>query len=213
MPKPGRAGSETGAALLLALAAAALITAVAASLVVSASIETTIVGSARAAQEVFYAADAALERTLHDLAVAPDWSPALALPPALVASFNDGVSVAKAPDGRQLSMSALTMERQAVSAVRYGPGVFGADTPAWRMFGHAPLAAVLPGGLLAQPGYVLVWVADYGLDGDGNAAHDANGQLLVYVDAYGVAGARRGLEAAVARAGPGVRLLAWKDTR
>jgi hypothetical protein len=211
---PQQGGSEKGAALLLALATAALVTALAASLIVSVSIETTIVGSARAAQEVFYAADAALERTLDDLAMAPDWTPALAVPPGLVASFDQGASVARAPDGRLLSIPALTKERQAVSNASYGPGVFGPDSPSWRLFGHAPLAAVLPPRVLAQPGYVLAWLGDDGLDGDGDPSRDANGQLLVYVDAYGVSGARRGLEAAVTRAGgAGVRLLAWKDTR
>jgi hypothetical protein len=215
MGSSGRqAGSESGAALLLALATTALITALAVALIVSVSIETTIVGSARAAQEVFYAADAALERTLHELGLAPDWSGALASPPTLRASFDDGVSVVRGPDGRLLSMAGVTVERQAVSALSYGPGVFRADAPVWRLFGHAPLAAVLPPGLIAQPGYLLVWVGDDGLDGDGDPSHDANGQILVYVDAYGVAGARRGLEAAIARAGTaGVRLLAWKDSR
>ena len=205
---------ERGAALLLTLAASALITAIAASLVVTVSIETLIAGSFRAAQEALYAADAGLERTLHDLAAAPDFTAALASPPSLLASFDDGASVAAAPDGRPLSMAGLTAERQSVSNGTYGPGAFGSDSPVWKLFGHAPLGAILPPGVIAQPGYVLVWVGDDGLDGDGDPSKDANGQILVYVEAYGVRGARRGIEAAVSRAGAGVvRLLSWKESR
>jgi hypothetical protein len=214
MPCRARDQDERGAALLLALAGTALITAVAASLIVIVLSETRIAGSFRAAQEVLYAADAGLERALHDLAAAPDWTPLLESPPSLTASFDDGAMVASAPDGRVLSMAALGAERQAVSDASSGPGVFGADSPSWRLFGHGYLADILPPGLVAQPGYVLVWVADDGLDGDGDPSRGRNGRILVYVDAYGVGGARRGIEAAVARAGAaGVRLLAWKETR
>ena len=204
---------EAGTALLLALVTTALVTAVAAGLIVSVSTETAIAGNSRAAQEALYAADAVLERALRDLALVPDWSAVLASPPASVASFDDGLAVARAPDGRPLAIGALTAARQAASVAAWGAGAFGADTPVWRPYGHATLAAVLPPGLVSQPAYALVWVADDGLDGDGDPATDANGQILLHVEAYGVNGSRRGIAAEVSRAGGAVRLLSWKDLR
>jgi hypothetical protein len=205
---------ERGAALFLALTAAALMTALAASLIVSLSTETLITGSLRASQEALYAADAGLERAIPDLAAAPDWTAVLTSPPSYASSFDDGVGVARAPDGRPLAMAALSRERQSVSNAAYGPDVFGSDSPAWRLFGHASLSTILPPAMVAQPCYVVVWVADDGLDGDGNPSQDTNQRILVYVDAYGVNGARRGIEAAIGRAGVGgVRLLTWKETR
>jgi hypothetical protein len=207
-------GDERGAALLVALAATALLTAIAAALIVSVSTEMLITGSFRAGQEALYGADAGLERAIHDLAAIPDWTAVLSSPPARAASFDDGVGVGRAPDGRPLVMGVLRSERQAVSNATYGASAFGPDNPVWQLFGRASLAAILPPGAIGQPAYVLVWVADDGLDGDGDPSRDGNGQIVMHVDAYGVNGARRGIEAAIARAGPaGVRLLAWKETR
>jgi hypothetical protein len=108
----------------------------------------------------------------------------------------------------------LTTMRQGVSERTYGRGAFGADSPLWRLFGHAELGALLPPGVASPPGYVLIWVADDGGDGDGDPAIDANGQLLVYAEAYGVSSARRAVELAVARVTPGtIRVLSWKDPR
>jgi hypothetical protein len=205
---------QRGAALLLVLGTCALITAIAASLIVAVSTETLITGSGRAAQETIHAADAGLERTIHDLAAIPDWSVVLASPPTLMASFDDGAAVGKGPDGRSLSMAALGAERQASSNTTSGPAVFGPDSPVWRLFGHAALAAVLPPGLVAQPAYLIIWVADDGLDVDGDPAKDSNGRILVHVESFGVNGARRSIDAAVSRSGLGaVRLLAWKASR
>jgi hypothetical protein len=162
-----------------------------------------------------YGVEAGVERVIGELAAIPDWGTVLAVPPAnLLASFDDGTGMASAPDGRSLRVASLTRARQAVSAVAYGPAAFGADSPQWRLFAHAPLQRILPPGAIAPPGYVLIWVADDGGDGDGDPARDANGQVLIHGEAYGLAGAQRTIEAAIARAGPGaVRLLSWKDPR
>jgi len=206
---------ERGVALLMALVAAALVTAVATTMVMSSSTDLVITGSTRASMEAMYAAEAAAQRAIGELATIADWSTVLTAPPANVtASFDDGLAVARAPDGRALSMSGLTAARQATSTATYSPAAFGADSPVWRLFGHAELGALVPPGVTAPPAYVLIHVADDGGDGDGDPARDTNGQVIVYAEAYGVSGAHRAVELAVARVTPGtIRLLSWKDPR
>jgi hypothetical protein len=207
--------SERGAALLLALMTAALIAAVAASLIVSTSTDLIITGSYRSSLEATYGVEAGVERAISELALLPDWSVVLAPPPSnIVTSFDDGSAFTAGPDGRRLSVPGLTAARQALSNTVYGPAEFGADSPVWRLYAHATLQTVLPPAVIAPPGYILVWVADDGGDADGDPGTDSNGQLLVYGDGYGVSGARRGLEVAIARAAPtAIRVLSWKDPR
>jgi hypothetical protein len=204
-----------GAALLLALVTAALVTAIATTMALTSSTDLLITGSNRASLEAMYAAEAAAQRAIAELAQMGDWSDALLAPPAnTVASFDDGVVATLAPDGRRLVMAALSTSRQAMSSIAYGPSVFGADSPAWRLFGHATLRALVPAGMATAPAYVLVWVADDRFDGDGDAAHDANGRLLVRAEAYGVSGAHRNVELTVDRVTPGtIRVLSTKDPR
>jgi hypothetical protein len=210
-----RRHTERGAALVLALITAALIAAVAGSLIVSTSTDLLITGSYRSSAEAMYAVEAGVERAIGELAAIPDWAVVLAAPPGnVVASFDDGSGIAAASDGRRLPVPALTAARQALSNTIYGPAEYGPNSPVWRLFAHATLQRILPPGLISQPGYVLVWVADDGEDTDGDPTKDSNGQLLVYGDVYGVSGSRRGLEVAIARATPtAIRVLSWKDPR
>ena len=55
----------------------------------------------------------------------------------------------------------------------------------------------LPAGRTFPPAYLLVWVADDGEDGDGDAARDSNSRVMLRVEAYGAAGAHRSIEAVV----------------
>jgi len=205
---------ERGVALLMALVTAALVTAIATAMVMSSSTDLVITGNTRASMEAMYAAEAAGQRAIGELATIGDWSTVLAAPPGNVtATFDEGETMVRAPDGRPLSVPVLTAARQAASAVTYGPG-FGADSPVWRLFGHADIRALLPPGVTSPPAYVLIHVADDGGDGDGDPERDANGQLIVYAEAYGVSGAHRAVELAVSRVTPGtIRVLSWKDPR
>ena len=205
---------ERGVALLMALVTAALVTAIATTMVMSSSTDLVITGNTRASTEAMYAAEAAGQRAIGELATIADWSTVLAAPPGNVtATFDEGETMVRAPDGRSLSVPVLTAARQTASAVTYGPG-FGADSPVWRLFGHADIRALLPPGVTSPPAYVLIHVADDGGDGDGDPESDANGQLIVYAEAYGVSGAHRAVELAVSRVTPGtIRVLSWKDPR
>jgi hypothetical protein len=152
--------NDHGIAVVIALLLALLLGAIAAALVTLTTTETAISLSFRHAQEASHGAEAALERALHDLAAMGDWSAALAVPPANVTStFDDGQSVPRSPAGQSLDLTRLTTERQAESDARAGPDVFGADSPAWRLFAHAPLTALLPGDGFDLPLSLVVWVA------------------------------------------------------
>jgi hypothetical protein len=200
--------------LLVALLFAALLAAIASSLIVVSTTETVIAGGYRTAQELLYAAEAALERAFCELSLIPDWRFLLAPPPAnVVASFSDTQAAPRAPDGRVLDLARLTLVRQTQSDAAYGPA-FGADTPQWRLFAHARLQDLVGSDLSTPPAYTLIWVSDDGADGDGDPGRDSNERVWVRGEAYGAAGSRRSIEATVGRADNGaVRLLTWKEAR
>ena len=122
MNSTGPSDSERGAALLLALITAALIAAIAASLIVSTSTDLMITGGYRSSAEAMYGVEAGMERAIGELAAVPDWSVVLSAPPSsVVASFDDGSASVAAPDGRRLSVPALTASRHQVPAQAYAP--------------------------------------------------------------------------------------------
>lgn len=210
-----RTEREQGAALIIALLILALLSGIVGALVTVSATETLISANYRHTTEASHAAEAALERALHDLAGLPDWTPVVAEPPAnLMSSFVDGLLAAVAPDGRRLDLSRLTIDRQRESDARDGSAVFGADAPAWRLYAHGSLQDLLASGEIALPMYLAVWVADDGLDGDGDPGVDANGRIVVHAEAFGVGGTRRVVEAAVRRLSNGaVRQIAWREVR
>ncbi len=206
---------DRGIAVVLALLLAVLLGAIAAALLALTTTETSISLSFRHGQEASHGAEAALERALHDLAAMADWSAALSAPPANATStFDDGETVPRTPAGRSLDLARLTSDRQAESDARAGPDVFGADSPEWRLFAHAPLSALLRGPGLDLPLYLVVWVADDEWDGDGDPTTDRNGRILVRAQAFGAGGTRRSVEARVGRTGGGdLQLLGWREPR
>jgi hypothetical protein len=198
--------NERGAALLVTLLVGTLLAGVGAVLITLSATETLVSGAHRYVQETTYAAEAALERALLDLGAMGDWTPALR---TVSSTFVDGETRPSAPDGRRLDLADLTTARQAASDRTSGPAVFGADSPRWRLYGHAAFDAVLPPGTPAQPAYLLVWVADDGWDGDGDPTADSNRRLLVAAEAFGAAGAHRRIEAVIACPADGIlRVLA-----
>ena len=105
----------------MAILIAALMTAVASALITTTTTETVIGGAHRASQETFYAADAALERSIATLSLVPDWSVVLAAPPGnLAAPFDDQQPAPLAPDGRRLDLTRLLAARQSATNSRYG---------------------------------------------------------------------------------------------
>jgi hypothetical protein len=207
--------NEQGTAALTALLLMLLLGAVAAALNTLTTTETLISASHRHVQETSYGADAALERALFDLALLPDWSSIVAPPPGnVVSSFHDGTDTPQGPDGRRLNLPNLSAARQRESDERDGRAVFGADSPEWRLFAHAPIHTLVPSAPTGPPVYLAVWVADDGGDGDGDPSRDTNQRVIVYAEAFGTGGARRAVEATVSRAPDGtLRLVSWHGLR
>jgi len=214
-PRRDRWTDEDGAALIVALLIVLLLGAIGGGLVALANTETAIAASFRHVHEATYAAEAGVELALHDLAMLTDWSVVIASPPANRRSaFVDRTMFPTAPDGTVLDLAALTSIRQRDSDAREGPDVFGADNPQWRLYAFTPLSDVLPRSLPSTPAYVIVWVADDGVDGDGDPTMDANGVVMVRAEAFGSRGARRTIEATVSRAeNRTIRVLTWREVR
>ena len=196
---------------MVALLIMLLLGAIGASLLVVTTTETLISAGYRSAQETAHGAEAAAERALHDLATTPDWSAVLTAAPANARStFDDGLMTPRGPDGRTIDLAALTVERQRESDNRAGPSIFGADSPEWRLYAHGPIEDLLPSMRIALPVYLVVWVADDGLDGDGDPAVDANERIAVHAEAFGTGGARRVVGISIGRSANGVlQVLGW----
>ena len=109
--EPNDARADRGAALVMTLLAMGLLTAIGVSLIVLSSTESRIATNYRVSDETFYAADAAIERALQDVAVAPSWSDLLA--GAVRSTFVDATRTPTLPSGERLDLNALTAELQA----------------------------------------------------------------------------------------------------
>jgi hypothetical protein len=203
---------QRGAALVIALLIAMVLGALAAVLVAIVTTETALSASFRHAREVAYGAESALDLAIHDLATTADWSTVLAAPPANRTSTLSGASMSPtAPDGRVLDLVALTSARQRESDARDGPSRFGANSPQWRLYLHAQAADLLPAPHPSMPVYLIAWVADDGLDGDGDPLVDSNQTIVVHAEAYGSSASRRVVESVITRRNGVVHIVTWRD--
>ena len=171
---------DRGAALVLAIMALALVAALGLSLSVLANIEMRVAANYSQALEMRSAAEAGLELSARELLTVADW-PAVASG-SVRSAFNDGAPGTRAlPDGASISLPRLTAD--------LGDG-------AWQPFaygGHELWG--LPIGA-----YVVVWVRPDPATG---------GAMLLRAEAFGPAGSRRAVQAAVTRS----RVLSWVELR
>jgi hypothetical protein len=240
-----RAPSEQGIALLMTVMVLLLLSALAVALVLTSSIETGISANYRRSIEALFAAEAGLDRAVSDLRACSDWNGILQ--GLSTSTFVDGpdTGVRMRPDGGSIDLSRLTnlancnrptactdAELNEVTAIR----PWGANNPRWRLYAWGPLSALLPPGSARSLFYVVVWVADDPSETDGDPLRDGGataatdgggtvmagaGLLLVRAEAFGPAGARRALEATVARSQPSdvsassapVRIVVWRELR
>lgn len=189
-------------ALLTSLLATALLMALGLSVALIGTAETTLAARDRDARSATYAARAGVTLAIAELESRQSWSGLLA--PGLSREvsatpgpFADATLTPVAPwGGSPLDLRALTTRMQAESDASSG---LGGDAPVWRLFVYGALPALVPAATARNVYYLAVWVADDRGDGDGNAAADTNGIVLVHAEALGAGEARATIEATVLR--------------
>ncbi|MCX6551357.1 MAG: pilus assembly PilX N-terminal domain-containing protein [Acidobacteria bacterium] len=214
-PRGRRLRSESGSALVVALMAMMLMTALGLSLVLTTSSETILSSNYRTSQEAMYAADAALERATLEFPDVTDLDSLLS--GAQRSTFTDGSpGVRTLPNGTTLDLLALTnrnncgkltscstAEMNAVTADR----PWGPNNPRWQLYAYGPINNLLPGGDMASPFYVVVWVGDDQAETDGDPTRDdanasngpGRGIVLLRAESFGPFGSHKTIEAAVQR--------------
>lgn len=183
---------ERGAAVLLVMLVVLVLAGLAFAAVSLADLEGAASANDARTLGVAYAADAALERAIHDLDGIGNWTDALT--GAGSSPLRDSDPRPRAPWGETLDVAAMTAEVQRDSDVG-----FGADQTRWRVFLSGPLAAMLPDAPPDVLPYIVAWVGDDEGDGDGNALVDTNQVVRVRVRASGPRNVRVDREAVVER--------------
>jgi hypothetical protein len=171
-----------------------LMSALGAALVLSTVTETMITSNYRTSQEALYAADAGLERSVQDLLKESNWSGVLS--GSIKSGFIDN-GAAILPDGKPANLGGLTSTLQTQANSVYGSDP---NRPIWRLYAHAPLSNLIPGGNIESSAYVAVWVADDPAETDGDATRDSNGIAFLHAEAFGESGSRKVVEATIFKA-------------
>jgi len=198
--------------LVAAMMALMLLTGLATVLILGTMTETAVVASYRRGIETFYAADAAAEFAVRDLARAPDWD-------AVVSGDAWSTFVDGAPGGPRrvgaatVDLTQATAEVAAIVAARSDHALVGLQLYAYGLFGDlAPPAVDRP------PMYLCVWVAEFA--GDEADEPPAERVLHVIARAYGSTGGQRSVAVTVARPvdsdGDGdspLELRSWEELR
>ena len=220
--------SDRGIALIVVLLVMMLLSVVGLSLTMVTTTEERVADAYSSGSEAFYAADAALELAVQELSRVPDWSHVL--DGTVTSAFVDSqVSLQEWPGGQARTSdeatALVTCRRTSCTDVemnaRTADRPWGENNPRWRLFAYGPVRDLTPMGTIDSPGYVAVWVGDDPSENDGRPLVDGDdsagtnpgrGLLMLLVHAYGPA-SRRVIEATVAQAGNGVRVLSWREVR
>ncbi len=176
--------------LVMAMMALTLLTSLGAALVVGTMTETMVTAAYRQGLEAFYAADAAAEFAIRDLAARADWDAVLR--GAETSTLADGP-----PEGMRwlgptvIDLTRATAEVDALLAARNVPPASRAQLFAYGRFERLVATPDVP-----APAYVCVWVAELV-----PAVPEAPPVRLLYVvsRAYGVTGGQRTVVVTVAR--------------
>lgn len=225
---------QRGIALILVMLVTSFLSAIGLGLAVVVFVNQLATGNIRGATGLSNAAEAGLELAAHELARS-DW--AAVLGGSEQATFSDGSpdGVRAIPGGGAVNLSAETnslncgtlapctaMQMNANSDDR----PWGANNPRWRLYAYGAFEN-LPALIRPTPCYLAVWVADDVAEMDGDPLRDGEtegrGVLRARAVAFGPLGARRAVEADLARvcsgaAGsevcqPGIRVQSWQEVR
>jgi hypothetical protein len=193
MTRVARAPTDRGAALVVTLLVILLVTILGAGLLLAGDVERLIATNEERSFVVLSAADAMAQRMMSELSAKPDWNGILA--GAVGSSFALGGHTPRLPSGTAIDLDAITLDIQADSdSLSPGPP----NRPQWRLFSWGPLASF--GSSLTGGGgaFVAAWIADDRFETDGSPLADSNDVLLLHVEAFGWANARRVVAARIA---------------
>lgn len=213
-----RSRDERGVALIITLLTMMLLSALGLALALTTSTEMRISSAYASSAEVFYAADAAFERSVHDLSLIPDWS--LVLGGIVRSSFVDGLPGTRhLPDGSLLDLRQET-DRLNCGGATCGP--WGSNNPMWQLFAHGPFADLSPARAINSRIFIVVWVADDATENDGQPLVDGDttsgpnpgeGLIQLLVHAYGPGRTRREVSGTLRRQDARLRVLSWREVR
>lgn len=239
--RSGRAGDESGVALVIALTTLSLLLALGVALALTTATETRIAAHFRDGVEALYAADAGVDRAIRDLATTADWDSVLA--GTTTSSFNDGppTGLRLLPDGSTLDLTratgAMRCGRDTCSAgdltATSEDRAWGANNPVWQPYAYGPLRS-LSADTIDSHMYVIVWIADDPSENDDNPLRDGappvdcdvekdpscandnvgRGRIVMRAQALGPDGIQRTIDVTIARAGEtDVRIVSWREIR
>ena len=233
--------SERGIALIVATMAMLLMMALGAALILMTTTEAKIARNYGSSLESLYAADAAAERAVDDLASIADWNSLLAR--ASTSAFTDGppTGARTLADGRMLDLGEVLNMANCAKATACSAAdmdavtterPWGPNNPRWQLLAYDKLSAMTPTGAINSPFYVTVMVGDDPSENDNDPLHDGvssnpgAGVLAIRAEAWGPRGSHKAIELTVARAGAsqlgggappvpgqGLRMLAWREIR
>ena len=200
-----REGSpERGIAVVLVMMTTTLFVVLVGSLALAVLTETAVAANHRDAAHALYAAEAAVEFVLQEIALAEDWTEMLAAPGQ--SSFVDGEPAGVRQAGAaNIDLSEATMD---VRAAATPPAGAVALPPVLYAFGR--FSDLIPDGSARSETYVAVWLADRSPAPKDEDEPPAT--LSVVGQAFAGRGIRRAVEVLVERADTSaVRVLAWRE--
>ena len=229
--------ASRGIALVLAILVTSFLTAIGLGLALIVMMDRLATGNLRGSVAMLYAADAVIELAARDLSRLEDWTAALTgqsrstftdgepsgSRPIPGGTVDLGVATNQLNCGRSASCSDAEMDANSKDRP------WGPNNARWRLYAYGRMGNIVQ---LARPAdcYLLVWVADDGREEDADPLSDAvegepgHGILRLRAEAYGATGARRAVEAEVARqclpgppdgqaCRPGIRVQSWRELR
>lgn len=177
---------------MIVMMALTLVAGLATVLVVGTMTETAVAAAHRRGIETFYAADAAVELALRDLAARAGWDAVLSGDE--VSAFVDGPAGGmRLVGGGVIDLARATAEVDAVLAARASPG-----GPA-RLYAYGPFDALLGMDTGQAAAYVCVWVAEPMAEAEGEEEGPPVRLLYVVGRAYGPSGGQRTVLVTLAR--------------
>jgi hypothetical protein len=223
-----RIARPDGAILVAALLILLLLSALGAAVTLITSSEPLVASSFQIHHQARYAAEAAAERAMSDLAAVTDWN--LVLNGALQSTFMDGSSGPRTwPGGAMIDLKQIvnqancgkrvpcsSAEMDAATAER----PWGPNNPRWQVYAAGLLADLLPNASIDPTYYVVALVGDDASEIDGDPSRDGApgdpgaGVIALRGEAFGPRRAHKVVELTIGRAGRGgIRVISWRDVQ